>query len=97
MSLPPCLTHPYVVYRYNDAEGEPLYVGQSSNVYGRDAWHRSAAPWFADAVGGYEIVSRHKTRGAALAAEAEAIGTLRPRENIFHNPDRRRRSVRGAA
>lgn len=38
-------TTQHTVYRYDDANGPPLYVGVTSNFRNRDSHHRIRASW----------------------------------------------------
>lgn len=67
------------LYRHFDAAGDLLYVGISLSAIGRLAQHRASADWF-DQIAKVEI-EQFETRDLALAAEAAAIDTERPRHN----------------
>lgn len=77
-------TNLWAVYAFKDARGAYLYIGQTGRFQTRLAEHRKA-DWF-EHVASTEILSRHPDRLTALAAERQAIRTLNPRLNIFHNP-----------
>lgn len=68
------MTH--YLYRFNDAEGQLLYVGESIDPISRAAQHRQTAPWF------WRVAAFHisvmDSREDALAAEAAAIKTEGP-------------------
>lgn len=72
------------VYVCSDSEGNPLYVGQTSNITNRLYHHRSKSPWWPE-VDTMEVVSEHDERADALYAEAEEIRRVRPKYNINHN------------
>ena len=68
------------VYRFYDAEGELLYVGETGNLPRRVVQHGANAPWFGQV--SRIMVDWHPSKAAALAAEAEAILRLQPKVNV---------------
>jgi excisionase family DNA binding protein len=78
----------HLVYTAYDAEGDPLYVGMTSNLDGRLCTHRAQAPWWGDAA--YIAASEPMSREESLRAERERIHTLRPKHNKQHNVGRNR-------
>lgn len=77
------MPNPHALYRFYDETGKLLYVGISVNPGARFAQHRSDKPWWAQIV---DIkVQPMPSRGAALAAEREAIKNERPSYNTIHN------------
>lgn len=82
------------LYRAFAADGTLLYVGVSFHSLSRLCQHRLNAVWF-DQVETIKI-ERFKSRSRAMAAEAKAIGTERPKHNVVHNeakPKRRSRPL----
>lgn len=76
---------PISVYVYRDADGRPLYVGQSEDLPSRHMAHRMNADWFPDAAS-FKVLAVLSNRDEARAAEARAIRRLKPLHNIHHNP-----------
>lgn len=75
------------VYCYRDAQGAPLYIGQTFWLEERDRAHavaKKSAAWWPRQVE-LEVLSRHASADAALEAEREAIVSLAPEFNIQHN------------
>jgi predicted GIY-YIG superfamily endonuclease len=81
-------TPPIVVYRFYDAAGDLLYVGQTTNLISRTTWHSSRSPWYSRIAS--HTITVAATRREALAMERDAIRTERPLYNVMHNPIRRR-------
>lgn len=71
------------IYRLYDAEDRLLYVGISFSAHFRLMQHVSKR-WWADVV--RKDVRSHRTRVAALRAEARAIRTERPIYNVKGRP-----------
>lgn len=69
----------FVVYAYYD-DCDLLYVGQTSDLQARNRSHRSVSHWYRWATR-VEVVSRHDSRSAALAAEKVAIRSMWPAYN----------------
>lgn len=69
-----------VLYRYFDAGGRLLYVGICDSLPRRHEQHRRNAPWFSRVA--RMDAEWHEDRGAALAAEKEAIRNEGPVHNI---------------
>lgn len=67
------------LYRHFDADGSLLWVGVTANPFLRLAGHMSTSDW-RDSVARVEI-ERFDSRGAAEAAETQAILSERPRFN----------------
>jgi len=76
------------VYAAFDAEGRPLYVGQTGNLPQRMAAHRSQKIWEHRAA--VVFITPAATRREACVLEAERIADLRPQFNFQHNPRHRR-------
>ena len=71
-----------VLYRAFNAEGDVIYIGISSRITQRTRAHDLGSHWFDDVV--RIELEHHPTREEALAAEATAIGTEKPRHNVCH-------------
>lgn len=71
------MTH--YLYRFTDAEGRLLYVGESVDALNRAAQHKQNAPWF------WRVAAFHitafETREEAQRAEAVAIRSEQPMFN----------------
>lgn len=70
------------VYRFDDVDGAPLYVGCTQDVTKRLAHHRREQPWWGDVAS--ISVEIHPNLEAGRAAEAATIARLRPKHNVFH-------------
>lgn len=79
------------LYRHFDGDGALLYIGVSLNVVMRLAQHRDHSAWF-EAIAKV-TVERFPTRAKAIAAEREAIRQERPKHNIHHSAEAKRKSV----
>jgi predicted GIY-YIG superfamily endonuclease len=71
------------LYRFRDERGDLLYVGVAEDPGRRQAEHAKRKAWWPEVSD--HTVEWHPTRELALAAEAAAIRTERPRYNIQHN------------
>lgn len=93
---------PHVVYEFYDQDGEPVYVGFTSDLIQRLQTHRASAMW-------REVTEIHTQtypdRRAAQDEEARLIRQLQPRWNFQHTDrasdaarerHRRRREALGA-
>ncbi|MGX9855758.1 hypothetical protein ACR03S_10015 [Limimaricola variabilis] len=69
------------LYRHFSSDGDLLYVGVSLSTVARLAQHRLYSGWFED-IARVEI-EKFSSREAALAAEAIAVRTERPRCNVM--------------
>lgn len=74
----------FTVYVYVDADGAPLYVGQTSDLTSRDETHRRFSDWRPSAHC-CDVLSTHPTRSEAVTAEFLAIQRLRPQHNVMGN------------
>lgn len=76
------MTQRTALYRYLDTEGQPLYIGITSNVkerkksHAQSRWDREASSF---------TVEWFDSTQAALAAELSAIKTEKPAYNRAHN------------
>lgn len=73
------------VYMITDRAGALMYIGCTSDIYRRQAHHRSKSPWFA-----HSWMIHHKPYGDreyAERVEARAIRRYRPPHNKRGNPD----------
>ncbi|MEU0200890.1 MULTISPECIES: GIY-YIG nuclease family protein [unclassified Streptomyces] len=71
------------LYRLHDQRGALLYVGIAENPDRRRKEHAGSKPWWPEVAA--HSVTWYSTRDLALAAEADAIRTERPRYNVQHN------------
>ena len=71
----------FTVYGFFDADDQCVYVGQTSDLPARIKSHGRR---FGDAT--WRALSVHATRDEAIAAEREAIKSVRPVANVHHNP-----------
>lgn len=69
----------HYVYTFHDANGTPLYVGQTGAPVGRMTAHRSGTPWFGWVA---EITGRCVESSTALEVEADLIRELDPPYNV---------------
>lgn len=74
---------PTALYRLHDHDGELLYVGISDDLERRWKDHAKDKLWWPDVAS--KSAEWLPTRHRALAAEAKAIRTERPRYNVQHN------------
>jgi predicted GIY-YIG superfamily endonuclease len=74
---------PTALYRLRDRSGDLLYVGITENPERRYNDHAKDKSWWPDVDD--RSVEWFPTRNHAIAAEAEAIHTERPRHNVHHN------------
>ena len=75
------------VYMITDRSGGLMYIGCTSDIYRRQAGHRSQSPWFADS-----WMIHHKAyrdRAYAERVEARAIRRYKPPFNKRDNPNYR--------
>jgi hypothetical protein len=77
---------PPVVYRFLDANGEPVYIGQSTDLLARLDNHARQSRWWPD-VTRCEF-DAYPSATDLSAAEAAAIRAERPRFNVLFNTDR---------
>ena len=70
----------YALYRFRDADGRLLYVGQTSNFGRRLQQHRNTKPWI-DAVTRIDV-EWFEFSNEARAAEAHAIESEHPLYNV---------------
>ncbi|MCW2901782.1 MAG: hypothetical protein JWO67_4047 [Streptosporangiaceae bacterium] len=84
---------PTALYSYYDADDQPLYIGISGSLRGRERSHLKSSSWM-DFVA-RSSVQRFPSREEAEASEREAIKAERPLFNVVHNegPDGARRLV----
>lgn len=70
----------HCLYRFWDADGQLLYVGETNDPMRRWREHQQTKPWFCEVV----TFTRESfpTRETAKAAEADAIKTENPKYNI---------------
>jgi hypothetical protein len=73
------------LYRHYSADGTLLYVGIAQNASWRQTAHAMRSGWFRE-VRRIEVSAPYRSRAEALAAEAAAIKTERPRFNQVHHP-----------
>jgi predicted GIY-YIG superfamily endonuclease len=71
------------LYRLRDAEGLLLYIGISARPYQRWIEHAADKAWWAE-VSDLSI-EWFESRAEAMAMEAHAIKTEKPRHNLQHN------------
>lgn len=80
------------IYRVYDRRGRLLYIGCTTSVSTRLAYHRTGADWWPRArdwrVRLYPSIER------AQAVEARAIRRLKPEFNVIHQVDERERMAR---
>jgi len=78
------------VYVIRDSEGRAIYVGSSSDIDKRLAFHSSHAPWWSNE----HRVERIETSSRALAysLERERIKALAPERNIVAQGEAKRKS-----
>ena len=78
------------VYTVTDAEGWPLYVGQTDDLPRRMREHDKWSPWANGCEGARQAalisVTTVATKAGATALEVQRIGELLPRWNVRHNP-----------
>lgn len=72
-----------VLYRFFDNQDQLLYVGISSNFFGRVGQHLDDKHWFH--LCAYSTFEHFATRAEVLKAEKRAIKTEAPLFNIVHN------------
>ena len=68
------------LYRFHDRDGALLYIGSSSNMRARVAFHRTSAPW-RERIASVQV-SSYPTVDHARAAESRAIATERAEINV---------------
>src|ERR1035437_3236506 len=73
---------PHTVYRFFDAGGALLYVGCSSDWYSRWKCHGATKEWWTQIT--TITLARYPEMALAVAAEAEAIRTEKPRYGTQH-------------
>ena len=69
----------HYLYRFFDAKDRLLYVGESWNAAARAKQHRANQPWWVQVRN--MTVEQYPSHESAVAAEADAIRTERPRYN----------------
>lgn len=74
---------PTALYRLRDQEGWLLYVGITDNPERRWKDHAKDKPWWPEVAD--RSIDWLPSRAHAIAAEAAAIRTERPRHNVHHN------------
>jgi predicted GIY-YIG superfamily endonuclease len=85
----------WTIYLYEDAEGQPLYVGQTVDLEMRHRQHATdpiSRGWYRLAADLY-VLEVLDSRRDALAAERRWIHQVEPRCNIQHNLKLARRSA----
>lgn len=82
---------PQDLYRWFDKEGNLLYIGISTNAYGRAKQHKTTAKWWPNAAN-MTVVS-YPSREDVEAAEKDAIRTEKPKFNIRHQLIPKTRSI----
>lgn len=73
------------VYTARDQRGQPLYVGVTCQPNIRMASHARRSDWYEQSAN--IDFQEFPTREEALAAETDAIQTMRPAFNVQNNPD----------
>jgi predicted GIY-YIG superfamily endonuclease len=79
--------HVTQIYRAYGEQGQLLYLGVALVAFRRLSAHEAGSGWFKQ-VRRIEISEPYHTRADALAAEAAAIKSERPKFNRAHHPDR---------
>lgn len=74
----------YALYRYFDATGRLLYIGESGILPARETQHIARSRWMPFAAS--STIERYPTAEKLKAAERQAIRAERPLFNIRHNP-----------
>lgn len=81
----------HIVYRFYDAEKNPVYIGSTSTEYVRLATHRRQSPWW-DHVE-YVAISAYESEDAMVEAERAAIRSEKPRFNKLNRRGPQRATV----
>jgi len=76
------MRHKTILYRAYDINDQLLYIGISSQVFGRFDQHAHTSEWMYDCA--YAIMEHYPYRRLAMEAEKRAIQTENPKYNQVH-------------
>lgn len=75
---------PVAVYRFFDAAGQLIYVGQTADPKERFRRHSAESDWWSEVA--HRLVDWWPDKAAAVAEEARLVAEQSPRYNVQHSP-----------